>query len=111
MRKEKLLAVKRGKADKLPWYAKLTDAEIATFSPRQIDALQDILARAEKYREGCAVWYGLDVHRAIRKPTGGEPEIIVEIDYANNNAVRQVDRDYINQTAAASILRAYDAVR
>lgn len=109
MRKHLLLKAKRTLAGKLPWYVKFTDEQLRQLSRRQIEMLAEALNNAEQYRESCAVWYTLDVNRAIRKATkNGEPEIIVEI--CDDTTVRRVDRDYILSTAARSILRKYDLI-
>lgn len=105
MRKEKLLAEKRSIAEGMPWYVRFSDGELKAFSRAQLYLLRAALTQAEKYRESCDPWKSLDVHRAMRKPLCGEPEVIVDV---SGRDAAQVTREYIAQTAASSILRDYD---
>lgn len=102
MRKEKLLAVKTGVVNGLPWYvkAKITDEEIRRFSLSQLRTLSEILGRAENYRENCSPFYTLSVHEVLRKETG-------EIAYFDQKGVREETEEEVLSGAARGIYRSY----
>lgn len=72
MRKEVLLSKKQDAIGNAPWYAKLIlqDEDLKKFSISQLNALCDIMQRAEKERESRSPFFTLSANEVLRKETG-----------------------------------------
>lgn len=72
MRKEKLLEKKQDAIKKMVWYAKMimTDEDLKKFSISQIEAICEIMQRAEENRESRSPFYTLSACEVIQKESG-----------------------------------------
>lgn len=103
MRKEKLLEKKQDAIEKMVWYAKMvmTDDDIKKFSIHQLEAICDIMQRAEENRESRSPFYTLSACEAIQKKTG-------KIAYFENSGeIREETEIEVMEGAARPIYEAY----
>lgn len=72
MRKEKLLWKKQDAIDKMVWYAKMimTDEDLKKFYIHQLEAICEIMQRAEDNRENRSPFYTLSACEVIQKSSG-----------------------------------------
>ena len=103
MRKEKLLEKKQDAIEKMVWYAKMvmTDDDIKKFSIHQLEAICDIMQRAEENRESRSPFYTLSACEVIQKKTG-------KIAYFENSGeIREETEIEVMEGAARPIYEAY----
>lgn len=72
MKKEDLLWKKKNAIDKMVWYAKMimTDEDLKKFSIPQLQAMCEIMERAEKNREERSPFYTLTACEVVQKSSG-----------------------------------------
>lgn len=72
MKKEKLLEKKQDAIEKMVWYAKMvmTDEDLKKFSIPQLEAICEIMQRAEWNRENRNPFYTLSACEVIQKESG-----------------------------------------
>lgn len=72
MRKEKLLEKKQDVIENMVWYAKMimTDEDLKKFSIPQLEAICEIIQRAEENRENRSPFYSLSACEVIQKSSG-----------------------------------------
>lgn len=103
MRKEKLLEKKQDAIEKMVWYAKMvmTDDDINKFSIHQLEAICDIMQRAEENRESRSPFYSLSACEVIQKESG-------KIAYFENSGeIREETEIEVLEGAARPIYEAY----
>lgn len=103
MRKEKLLDKKHDSIEKMVWYAKMimTDEDLKKFSIPQLEAICEIMQRAENNRESRSPFYSLSACEVIQKSSG-------KIAYFDNSGeIHEETEEEILQGAAKAIYEEY----
>lgn len=103
MRKEKLLEKKQDAIGEMVWYAKMvmTDEDLKKFSVPQLEAICEIMQRAEENRESRSPFYSLSACEVIHKESG-------KIAYFENSGeIREETESEVMEGAARPIYEAY----
>ena len=103
MRKEKLLEKKQNAIENMIWYAKMvmTDEDLKKFSIPQLEAICNIMQRAEENRESRTSFFALSACEVVQKSTG-------KIAYFENSGkIREETEDEIMTGASAPIYKDY----
>lgn len=107
MRKEKLLEKKQESIEKMVWYAKMvmTDEDLKKFSIPQIEAICEIMQRAEENRESRNPFYSLSACEVIQKESG-------KIAYFENSGkIREETESEVMEGAARPVYEEYKRKR
>lgn len=107
MRKEKLLEKKQDSIEKMVWYAKMvmTDEDLKKFSIPQIEAICEIMQRAEENRESRNPFYSLSACEVIQKESG-------KIAYFENSGkIREETESEVMEGAARPVYEEYKRKR
>jgi hypothetical protein len=100
MRKEKLMELKKNELKNSVWYVKnvIAEEDLSCFSISQIQKLNEILSRAEFFREECETFSTLSESKIIHKRTGR----IIEV---TDEDVRLVPEEEILSSASSEIYK------
>lgn len=103
MRKEKLLEKKQDVIENMVWYAKMimTDEDLKKFSISQLEAICELMQKAEDNRESRSPFYTLSACEVIQKDTG-------KIAYFENSGeIHEETEEEVMQGAAKPVYESY----
>lgn len=103
MRKEKLLEKKQNAIENMVWYAEMimTDEDLKKFSIPQLEAICNIMQRAEENRESRTPFFTLSACEVVQKSTG-------KIAYFENSGkIREETEEEVMRGASAPIYKDY----
>ena len=99
MKRERLLRIKKNVIkNKIPWYLKMSDEDIGSFSARQLELICEIATRSEALRESCSPFYSLSATEVLQKSSNRIAEF-------TDNGVTEVSQEEIISGAAGGILK------
>ena len=102
MKKERLLRIKENSIKgNTPWYVKMSDEEIGSFSVAQLELLCEIAKRSEEFRESCDPFYTLSATEVLQKSSNRIAE------FTDVGKINEVSRDNVLSGAAKYVFKNY----